>query len=367
MRIGSFNVENLFRRARALNEATWQQTKPVLEDYKRFCEIIAKDTYTAKDKQDLIRTLLKYNLKDRNAAKETYFTLREVRERLFKVPKGQKTPEIVANGRADWDGCLDLKREDVTGEAVENTAQVIAAVNADVLGIVEVEDRIALQLFSDQVLKRYNCAYAHSMVIDGNDERGIDVGIYSRHPIRSICSNIDAGLPGPRIFSRDCAEYEIEAPSGAPLWLLVNHFKSKGYGDKDASDARRKAQAQEVANIYRKRGRNHEYVAVVGDFNDTPKSDALAPLLKDTDLKDAMDHDIYRNKPNARPGTFGSGSASNKIDYVLLSPALWARVRDVDVERHGVWAPKTFPHFETVTGPLTAASDHAAVWVDVAI
>jgi len=43
--------------------------------------------------------------------------------------------------------------------------------------------------------------------------RGIDVGVYSKHPIRSIHSNISLGLPGARVFSRDCAGL---ADHGAP-------------------------------------------------------------------------------------------------------------------------------------------------------
>ncbi|MGH8566763.1 MAG: ATP-binding domain-containing protein [Gammaproteobacteria bacterium] len=51
--------------------------------------------------------------------------------------------------------------------------------------------------------------------------------------------------------------------------------------------------------------------------------------------------------------------------YDLLSPALWATVSAVGVERRGVWAPRTFPHFPEIGSAVEAASDHAAVWVDL--
>ena len=68
----------------------------------------------------------------------------------------------------------------------------------------------------------------YNMLIDGNDERGIDVGLYSKHPIRSIHSNIGLGLPGERTFSRDCAEFEIETPGGDTIWVLGEPLQEQG-------------------------------------------------------------------------------------------------------------------------------------------
>ena len=53
------------------------------------------------------------------------------------------------------------------------------------------------------------------------------------------------------MFSRDCAEYHFRTPGGNRVAVLVNHFKSKGYGGKVASDAIRLRQAARVAEIYR--------------------------------------------------------------------------------------------------------------------
>lgn len=43
---------------------------------------------------------------------------------------------------------------------------------------------------------------------------------------------------------------------------------------------------------------------------------------------------------DGRPGTYGYGTASNKIDYVLLSPALFARVTNARVCCERVWGGK---------------------------
>ena len=84
---------------------------------------------------------------------------------------------MVADGRPDWVGWLELKTQAVTELAVRHTAQVVHDVGADVLGVVEAESRIALQRFNVDLLRPISDRiYGHIMLIDGNDERGIDVG-----------------------------------------------------------------------------------------------------------------------------------------------------------------------------------------------
>jgi hypothetical protein len=71
------------------------------------------------------------------------------------------------------------------------------------------------------------------MLIDGNDDRGIDLGIMTRQwfEIESIVSHVDdpdENNEDERLFSRDCPEYKIKTPAGNTLLVLINHFKSKG-------------------------------------------------------------------------------------------------------------------------------------------
>ena len=150
--------------------------------------------------------------------------------------------------------------------------------------------------------------------------------------------------------------------------MLVNHFKSKGYGSKDSSDSKRRRQAERVREIYEQRLKEgFKYIAIVGDFNDTPDSDALASLRTDG-LVDIMEHPKF--KGDGRPGTYGNGTKSGKFDYILMSPELAAKVEAGDVERRGVWGGKNgtlFPHFPKMHGPKDAASDHAALWVEVSL
>ena len=100
-------------------------------------------------------------------------------------------------------------------------------------------------------------------------------------------------------------------------------------------------------------------IAVLGDFNDTPDSDPLAPLLgQGSELKDVSAHPAFQG--DGRPGTFGNGTKSEKFDYILLSPELFAKVTQAGVFRKGVWGGKNGTLFEHyVSHPeLLAARPH---------
>ena len=104
------------------------------------------------------------------------------------------------------------------------------------------------------------------------------------------------------------------------------------------------------------------YIALMGDLNCDPASPELAPLTGDS-LVDVMDHPRFVG--DGLPGIFGPGKKTDKFDYILMSPKLAEKVVSGGIERRGVWG--NFPHFPEITKPVEAASDHAAVFVDLNI
>ncbi|GGL60612.1 hypothetical protein GCM10010129_00200 [Streptomyces fumigatiscleroticus] len=362
LRIATCNVENLFRRPRLLSAADWANGRDAIEAYSTLVDLLERTTYSAADKVQIADLLQKYDVLD-NTSDTRPFKVQQRNDALAKLgAQGQVV--VTAKGRADWVGWVELVRDDISWPGVKNTARVLAEVDADIVVTVEVEDRQALQRFNDQVLSPIlpeTRRYPYNMLVDGNDARGIDIGLLSRHPVTSVRPHLFDGPPGQPVFSRDCPEFEVPLPGGASLWILGNHFKSKGYGKQTDSARRREAQAARVAEIYAQALTRSPYVVVAGDLNDSPDSVPLQ-LLGETGLRDVMTHDSYKGLP----GTYGPCKSRNqKIDYVLLSPALWERLRAVGVERHGIWAPRTFPHFDTVESRTTQASDHAAVFADL--
>lgn len=368
MRLASFNLENLFDRARALNLESWAEGREVLNVFTRVSKLLGKARYSAADKRAIVEGLGDLGVAKRDDGGR-FVVLRQNKGELVKRSKGKAT--VVAQGREDWVGWLELRVEPVDEIATRNTAQVVRDVGADVLAVVEAESRVALARFNEQILAAAGAEpYRHTMLIDGNDERGIDVGILTRapHPIGTMRSHVDDRDASGRIFSRDCPEYEVALPSGERLVVLVNHLKSKGYGSQSSSDARRMRQARRAREIYdARRAQGFDLVAVVGDFNDTPDSAALAPLLSDgSDLLDVSRHSNYLD--DGRPGTFGNGTKSGKIDYILCSQPLFGQVKSAGVFRTGVWGGKNGTLWEIypeMQKPAHAASDHAAIWADL--
>lgn len=367
-RIASYNVENLFERPKAMRLSSWEEGRPILEQHARINQLINQAHYSVADKAEILELLTKLGL---NGSDEggPFARLRQIREKLVKRPPG-KPVEIVVNGRADWIGWVELKTEPVDELAMRHTARVMKDVDAEILGVIEAENRISLNRFSGQMLQLVGgTPYARVMLIDGNDDRGIDVAVLTRpgFEIGSVRSHVDDADGQGVIFSRDCPEYSITIPTGETIVVLVNHLKSKGFGGQASSSAKRRRQAKRTAEIYaRLVAEGHTSVAVVGDFNDTPDSAPLAPLLTQTDLQDVSTHTKFVS--DGRPGTFGNGTKGNKIDYILLSPALFGRVTNARVFRKGVWGGKNgdlWPIYPTMKAKVHQASDHAAIYADI--
>jgi endonuclease/exonuclease/phosphatase family metal-dependent hydrolase len=367
VRIAGYNVENLFDRARALDQRTWSAGRPALEAYEQLSVLLEEPEYTVAVKADIVRQLRRLGLAGGDVAR--FARLRQNRGRLLRRPRTGGV-EVVAGGRGDWIGWVELTTNRVDEQGMLNTARVIHDVGADILGVVEAESRTALKHFTDAgLLALGRPRYPQVMVVEGNDERGIEVGVLATadYPLVAQRSHVDDTDGSGRIFSRDCPEYHFGTPGGGKLAVLVNHFKSKGYGGKFASDAIRRRQAARVADIYGGLVADGiTDVVVVGDLNDTPNSDALAPLLRDTDLRDISSHPAFDD--GGRPGTYGYCTARNKLDYVLLSPALFARTSGGGIFRKGVWGGRRgtlWPIYDTMTRAVHAGSDHAAIYADI--
>ena len=149
MRLASFNVENMFQRPVALNAGSWSEGRPIIEAYARLEALLEKrGLHAGRQAGDPAPGRPARADAQR---REPWVVLRRSRGQLLAA--GRPTVEVVANGRADWIGWLELKREALDEEATRNTARVIADVDADVLAVIEAEDRTALVRFNRDVLR----------------------------------------------------------------------------------------------------------------------------------------------------------------------------------------------------------------------
>lgn len=371
MRIASFNVENLFARPKAMDTtvADAATRAKVLAAHARISELFELPSYAGVQAEILA---LLDTLDILHSDDGEFVRLRKLRGSLLRRPTNGPVT-LVASGRASWVGWVELKTVAVNERATENTARVITELGADLITVVEAENRRGLDMFSTSMLPAVGgTPYAQVMVIEGNDARGINVGCmasatFALVQLRTHVFDSDAqGV----VFSRDCCEYHFETPGKSRLVILANHFKSKGYatpGDPTGA-RRRRRQAKRVAAICTSlRAEGVEYFAVTGDLNDDPASKALAPLLTRTGLTDVSEHPSF--DWNHRQGTYGSGNEAEKIDYILMSARLFAKVEGGGVFRKGVFhGPRTkdpWEMFPTLESEEQEASDHAAIYADL--
>jgi endonuclease/exonuclease/phosphatase family metal-dependent hydrolase len=363
MRIASYNVENLFQRAVALSsDVDGANAQAAIVLHGEINGLLRKAEYTAADRARILELLTELGLREDDDG-SPFVMLRQNRGQLV-LRHRDGDVEVVASGRGAWLGWVELKTQAVNEVTTQNTARVITEIDADILAVIEAETRHSLRDFSRVLLRQVaGEPYEHSMLIAGNDDRGINVGLMTKDgfEIDNIDTHIfDLVRPNQPIFSRDCPEYLVRTAAGSEILVFVNHFKSKRGG----GDARRLLQATRVKEIVEQRLAAHPNLAVVGDFNDTPDSANLAPLLNGTALKDISTHPAFDD--GGFPGTFGTQGASNKIDYILLSPDLMDRVTAGGVFRRGVFsASDRWPMLPTVTKKADQASDHAAIWADI--
>src|SRR5215210_7534418 len=259
MKIAAFNVENLFDRPKAFNEDDPTVTQSTIKAVAELNSIFEEDEYEPQHKTRIVELVEQLEL---NRFDEGPLALiRKIRGSLLRRPMGGGI-EVVAEGKADWIGWAELKTAPVDEIAVHNTGRVIRDVDADILAVVEAENRVLLKTFDQFVLDQVNDElpqeqrkepYTKVMLIDGNDDRGIDVGLMTKegYDIGDMRSHIhDVDEAGRIIYSRDCPEYAVTTPTGESVWVLPNHFKSKFGGNDADSTAKRKAQATRTAEIY---------------------------------------------------------------------------------------------------------------------
>ncbi|GAB3456222.1 hypothetical protein GCM10027436_59120 [Actinophytocola sediminis] len=381
MVVASFNVENLFARPKAFDTVDRESGMPVLGAYQEFNDLIRKARYSAADlarMRELLVTLGIYHVNEHGAVRRLptlapkWAWLRKNRGSFDSEPKDPtRDVQIVASGRDSWIGWVELAKEAVDEIGTRTTARVIRDVDADVLGIVEAEDRPSLIRLNTQLLDN---AYEHVMLVDGNDERGIDVGLMTKRgfAIESIRSNVDVKDGGGPVFSRDCPQYEVATPSGERVHVLVNHFKSQSGG----GGPKRLRQAGEVRRIVDGLVARGQHVIVLGDLNEGPRQEnAPAPNLSplfDRNGPLVSCYDLEKFDTAGRPGSYDSCGLANRLDYILLSRGLADRFLGGRLFRKGLWGSRKSPPdrwevYPELTQHTHQASDHAAVLVELEV
>ncbi len=205
-------------------------------------------------------------------------------------------------------------------EQIEELAKTIRRIDADVLALQEVENRGYLERFVRAMLP--DMGYEHVVCVEGNDRRGIDCAVLSRHPVGPVTSYRHVRFPdgkgGMMSFHRDLIRVRIE-PDGQPGFdVFVVHLKSKrGGAESERIRVSEAKQARRILDDLLHRDRDARFV-ICGDFNDTWESKALLALRGKgkTVLKTFLD-----DLPKAA-ASYNKEPHRSIIDFILCSPAL---------------------------------------------
>ena len=159
-----------------------------------------------------------------------------------------------------------------------NTSEVICDVNADIIGLQEVENEYVLKLLQTS-LRKIGCYYKYSAITD-KKYSAIQVALLSKVPIvnrKEIVVNRKLGFR--RILE---VKFKINKK---PFFVYVNHWKSKF-----SPESYRIRSAKVLRKRLKKLPRGSEYV-LLGDFNsDYNEYQHLQPKHNDTQGRTGINH-----------------------------------------------------------------------------
>ncbi|QDU33614.1 Endonuclease/Exonuclease/phosphatase family protein [Poriferisphaera corsica] len=236
-------------------------------------------------------------------------------------------------------------------EELEQIAETLRVMNADVVVFSEVENEFVLKALVKEFLPDMGYDYVSAM--RANDGRGIRNGVISLKPIVKATSYKwrTFTLPGyDKVyrFSRDLMHVTIQATDEKVVEVFGVHLKSKRDSSGDPKSAKRRlAEALEAKKIIDgvMNQSSDSWVVMAGDFNDTLDSAVMKSLLKDGKLKD-----MHEGMGKEERVTYLHGPYRSTIDFVLASDALAKRkVKGSELVLHDE--------------ELNKASDHAPVAV----
>ena len=206
------------------------------------------------------------------------------------------------------------------------------------IGVAEIENKKVLNdLLKTEALHPLNYDFVHH---NSPDERGIDTALlYDKNRFevletRSYSLHIQTAL-GVRDYTRDIL-YVAGRLAGVPVFVLVNHWPSRGEGVA-ISEPKRIAAAKRNREIIQEiQARDPEArIIIIGDFNDDPQSVAVRDHLVSTDFYNPMVFLLTRY----------AGSLTHRgdwylFDQIILSPN-WMKAYDnpLEYEKSAIYNP----------------------------
>ncbi|MFQ6678755.1 MAG: endonuclease/exonuclease/phosphatase family protein [Fidelibacterota bacterium] len=259
--------------------------------------------------------------------------------------------------------------EEIYDLKLKNCAKMLSDINADVLGLCEVENYFIL----DELNRAYIDRDYKIIHYDSPDSRGIDNALYYDPEVFTVVDS--RAIPnilqdGSR--TRDIL-YVLGKYKEKDLHIFVNHWPSN-YGGKEQAIPKRRTTARllgnEIATILS--DRSDAEIVMLGDFNEDPTDDNVQ-FLKSVNMINLMEP--MMGTPGI--GTYVWRGTDYFLDQVIISPGLadglglhadTAVILDKPEYRQqeGDYAHYPF-RFWAGNNLLGGYSDHLPVFVEISI
>lgn len=209
---------------------------------------------------------------------------------------------------------------------LSNLAKVIAAMQPDILCLMEVENRLVLQDLVAKLKKEQNYDLPVILHRNGEDTRGIDIAILAK--VEPVGTNWFCAVPSQRDVL--ACDFIIQ---DRPITILANHWKSQ-LGKKAESDAIRRSEAKAVRKFIEARLNKDpaSAILVAGDFNDMITSSILTQEAgfsgDETAVRTHAARRLFWNLsgllPEADCGTYYYAAAKrwSSFDSISVSPGM---------------------------------------------
>jgi len=257
--------------------------------------------------------------------------------------------------------------QDIYELKMKNCASVLADINADVLGLCEVENFFVL----DELNREFSDRDYKIIHFDSPDSRGIDNALFYDPSVFQVVSSkaIRNELPSGRA-TRDIL-YVLGKYEGLELHIFVNHWPSN-YGGKEQAIPKRRSTARLLANAVAdilSVDPNAEII-LLGDFNEDP-TDENVGILKSVQMTSLMEPMMGEPKV----GTYVYRGEDLFLDQIIISSGLndaaglvafGAEILDKPKYRQqeGKYAHYPF-RFWAGNNLLGGYSDHLAIYVEI--
>lgn len=271
------------------------------------------------------------------------------------------------------DDCFDLDwSEEVLQKKMKNIAQAVLQTKdgkgPDILILEEVENLRVLQRWVDEYLKSAN--YKTVILVEGKDQRGIDVAIVSRfdtdgtpilHPIPF--QNIDKKE---KMDTRGILEVGLKMPDGQKIVVYANHFPAPFH------KTTFRAQAYEYLSQLMKEKPRETLQVAGGDFNTTSKENNREDLLGKYVKSDWIVAHEKGYEGSQGTSYYPKDKSWSFLDMLLLS-------KNFEDGKSWEWNPKSYVIANKAAGQVSAEgfpetfdpatgqgmSDHLPVYVEI--